>query len=463
MRKYFIKYIILSLILVSVACDDILDTAPKNELSTELGLQDISGVRAVLIGAYDQLQNTGMYGRDLVVIPELLADNMRIALQNTNRLTGQAVNQERAHVANWQSGYDLINRTNLVIDFADDTQDGTQEEKDDLKGQAFFLRALAYHDLVKAYARNPLFTNGFDLGVPLRLTSFGGLGEDDFPARSTVAEVYAQIESDLQEAIGLLTNDNGPYFATQVAAKALLARVYLYQGRWSEAAGLADEAINESGLSLEPGASYINIFSGGSESLFAVRFLAGESLGPNSALSAFYISSGDAVLRQDMIDQFDPADLRANLLLTEVQGPETVTKTTKFNNYNGGQGLDDVPVLRLSELFLIRAEANFESGGSIGDTPLNDLNAIRERAGLAPAVSITDVGDILQERRIELAFEGHRFWDLKRKGLDIPKGVAAIDCSSECSIDNDDYRVVAAIAQRELDTNNNLVQNPDYD
>lgn len=472
--KKILKALLVLPFLMFGACDDILDTEPDNLISDESALSDLAGAVAVLNGAYDRLQNINYYGRDLVVIPELLADNMRIAIQNTNRLVPESVNQERAHMVNWNICYDLINRVNNIIVRIDNIADATQAQKNQIKGESLFLRALGHFDLVRVYGRNPRFLQANQdgdpvvntLGVPVRLQPFSQLDASSYPARNTVVEVYQRIVTDLTDAIALLDNSRAPFYASKVAAKALLARVHLYQGNWAQAATLANEAITESGLTLASQANYAQIFSNvtasNPEAIFSITFVQGESLGVNNALSAFYVTAGDAVLREDMIDQFENDDVRGDLLQTVVKGPETVTKTLKFNSYGGQQGIDNIPVIRLSELYLIRAEANFENNSSIGASPLADINAIHTRAGLPALAGPVTIDDILQERRLELAFEGHRFFDLVRRGLDVTKGTPGVDCTSECSIPNGNYRIVAAIAQAELDANQNLRQNPQY-
>ena len=195
-----------------------------------------------------------------------------------------------------------------------------------------------------------------------------------------------------------------------------------------------------------------------------------ESLGNNNSIAVLYVLSpdgsgyGDAVVRQNFLDALETGDIRGDSIQQSTKSGEVVNWTLKFNSYGGSIGEDNIPIIRLSELYLNRAEALAELGGAANEnSALEDLNAIRNRAGLADASSSGTalVQDILNERRIELAFEGHRFFDLKRRGLDIPKGNTVDDCVT-CTIPYSDYRVVAAIQQAELDVNPNLVNNPGY-
>lgn len=474
MKKY---KIILAALVISVgfsSCEDWLETQPEQSISEELAFSTPETASAVMLGGYTGMFAQAYYGRDMIIAPELLADNAKISLTNSNRLLGESTNDERSHVGDqafWTACYDVINRVNLVLANIESTPGLSQATIAQFRGESYFLRGLVYFDLARVYARNPNFLiNNFDLGAPILLTPFDGLDEDAYPARATVDEVYNQAKSDLNQAIALLGNSNQPFRASQVAAKALLSRVHLYLQEWQQAADLATEAINEAGFGLTSQANYFDIFTDDSEALFSLRITINESLGNNNSIAVLYIQSpdgtgyGDAVIRQNFLDAFEAGDIRGDSIRADVKDGEPVNYTLKFNSYGGSVGEDNIPIIRLSEVYLNRAEALAELGGAANETAaLQDLNAIRNRAGLPDATSSGNalIQDILDERRIELAFEGHRFFDLKRRGLDIPKGNPVDDCVT-CTIPYSDYRVVAAIQQAELDVNPNLVNNPGY-
>lgn len=471
MRRNII-HIILLFCIVLTSCNDWLETEPEQSISEDLAFSTPETAMAVVIGAYTALYDRGYYGRDFIAAPELLADNLKVTVANTGRLNTHSTNDERSHVgdaAMWTAAYTLINRANLVLANISSVSGMSDEEKEQIRGEMLFLRALTYFDLLRSYSRNPGYqVDGFDLGVPLLLTPFDGLDDDAFPSRETTGVVYDQVKADFNESITLMDNSNGPFFGSQVAAKALLSRVHLYLGEWQDAVDMATEAITESGLTLEDGDTYESIFSSDSEAIFSVRITANESVdGNNNSLAVLYTRDengagyGDAVLRENFKDQFESGDKREALTIDADHDGEAVTYTLKFYSYGGQIGVDNVPVIRLSELYLNRAEANAELGNT--SSAQDDLNAIRSRAGLGDITSTgaTLIQDILDERRVELAFEGHRFFDLKRRGLDIPKGNSVDDCIT-CTILYEDYRVVAAIDQGELDVNSNLVNNPGY-
>lgn len=473
MKKYKIILVALVASISFSSCEDWLETQPEQSISEELAFSTPETARAVMLGGYTGMFAQAYYGRDMIIAPELLADNAKIALANSGRLLGESTNDERSHIGDqafWTACYNVINRVNLILANIESTPGLSTAEIEGLRGESYFLRGLVYFDLARVYARNPNFLeNNFDLGVPILLTPFNGLDEDAFPARATVNEVYNQSKSDLNQAIALLGNTNQPFRANQVAAKAILSRVHLYLQEWQDAADLATEAINESGLTLTPQADYFDIFTDDSEALFSLRITINESLGNNNSISVLYVLSpdgsgyGDAIVRQNLLDAFEAGDIRRDSIQTTTRNGQVVENALKFNSYGGSIGEDNIPVIRLSEVYLNRAEALAELGGANETAALADLNAIRNRAGLPNAASTgaTLIQDILDERRIELAFEGHRFFDLKRRGLAIPKGNPIDDCVT-CTIQYSDYRVVAAIQQAELDVNPNLVNNPGY-
>ena len=472
--KKFLKFPISLLIAIALAfgaCQDLLDTEPRQQLAAEEALEDFNGVSAVITGVYNELQGARLYGRNEVVIADVLSDNLRLTRNSRDILLAAQNNEPRANIDSWEVYFPMIISLNNALAAVDNIIDGTEAQKDQIKGEAHFLRALAYHNLVRTYGREPgqfVSVEGqpFDLGVPIITTPVSKLGDIGLPERATVAANYAQIEQDLSEAIELLGNGGGdfPFVANQIAAQALLARVLLYQQKWAQAAQAATEAIAASPVGLS--ANYQEIFSEDAESLFALEFGEIDANGLSQFLVLQNNAGGDGILRQDFLNNIEPGDLRfvsgpgaESMLLQTVNGTERVTYSLKYNNWQGADGADNVPVIRLSEMYLVRAEANLENGSSIGASPQDDLDAIRSRAGLPTVVATLD--NLLKERRMELLLEGHRFYDLKRRGLPIPKGVDGVDCTS-CMIPYEDFRLVNEILEAELDANPNLVDNPGY-
>lgn len=470
------KIILLSVTVLLSSCEKWLETSPRDSIPSDQAVSTIENLSSVLVSCYDALQGEEYYGRDFLVKPEVLADNCRITIANTNRFVNEYNNQEGAHMDCWQISYTLIGRTNHIITNIDKV-DGEKSLKDRIKGQALFLRALAYHDLVRSYSREPdFFVDDFDLGVPEITVPFDGtIDTTTFPRRDKVVNNYNFIEKDLMTAFILLdNNDEGlaPFEVSSLAVKGLLSRVYLYQRKWEDAHLAATFVINNSGKELEKG-DYLDIFRDQSESIFSIYYTIAEALTFESLQSIYTriddgfrddegygndngAGYGDVVPTESLLDCYEDGDKRVAVFRKVIKGGQKVLWSEKFNGYGGAFGVDYIPVLRLSEMLLTRAEA-YSNIPELESLALDDLNDLREARGLIR----TDLSgeslkaEIAKQRRVELAFEGHRFFDLKRKGIDIDKGDGVI-------LEYANYKMVARIPIRETDLNDNLDQNPEY-
>lgn len=509
MKRIYNLFVAVALLFLSASCEDLIDTEQEGVLSPEEALSSFDLTSANLVSAYNAMQATSIYGRDFVVIPELLADNAYVALVNSGRLLGQANNNPGAHMGNWGTAYVGIDACNRVIQRSEEPFEDIipQYAIDNMRAEALFLRALYYFDLLRVYAYNPQHAwGGFTDGVPLVLEPFDD--EVILYARSSVGEVYTQIEADLNEAISLFQdidldddgeidinqiNEGSNYRADKVAAFGLLSRVHLYQGNWQQSEASCDSVIELfDGIGLAVGAdSYGAMFQAPSvvdgnsvptggvsgENIFYLSMGADDDLGVNTALGSIYnptqqgdivISNGEGGMLElmetywslgDESRTFNPASGAGILVSSDTRGPETVFWTRKFTGTSIGTA-DDIPVIRLSEIYLNRAEARYEQGNAVGAQ--DDINLIRESRGI-PEVNFTAATGpallqvILNERRIELCFEGHRFFDLVRRGLSIPKGREGAN-----GIPADDFRIINRVPQREIDINPNLTQNPGY-
>ena len=264
-------------------------------------------------------------------------------------------------------------------------------------------------------------------------------------ARSSVSEVYAQAISDLTEAETKLPDDNG-FFADKAAAAGMLARIYLQKLDYANAANAANRAIDYAlniGKDLTP--SYADAFpttdGNTSEDIFATQITA--SSGYN-AFQDFYSANGrgDITINDNHLALYEPGDDRLNIFYNSGGS----VYCGKFDYLYG-----NVHILRMAELYLIRAEANFRLGTATGAEPLDDINKIRQRVNLDP-YSIEDLtlDKILLERKLELAFEGGGLNDAKRLQTDI----ALTTWNAP--------ELVFPIPLREIRVNPNLTQNDGY-
>ncbi|SNS35512.1 Starch-binding associating with outer membrane [Belliella buryatensis] len=469
-----------ALTVASSSCSDLLDTEPRQSLTTQIAFADAEGYQSLLFSAYGGLRGFGVYGQTLIVAPDVMADNLRI-IANTGRYIGQEQNADRAHIGLWGTGYfSTINDTNIIIDAIDDPDlPGSQALKNRVKGEALAIRALLYHNHAKVYGYEPgREVNGWNLTTILRTTPTLGFSNADFRARVTNTELYAQMEADLLAAIPLLptaaVGSSGVYRISKGAAEALLARIYLYGGKNAEAAAMASQAMTTFGLGndgsglLTP-ANYVSAFSTAPnpESIFEVEIRAVDWSGVDGvnnsvcSLVANVFPSAQFILTatQDLLDKYEEGDVRRNTWIqtTRTGSPEVVFRSAKWLGHKG-DFLENLPIMRASELYLTRAEARQKTGDNAGARA--DINALRSRRGLGPVAADLSgnalFNKIMDERRIELVLEGHRFFDLKRNGMPITKGGRFED------LPYNDYRLLAPLPLAQLQLNELLVDNPGY-
>ncbi|MEZ5042413.1 MAG: RagB/SusD family nutrient uptake outer membrane protein [Saprospiraceae bacterium] len=464
MKAYRIKLFTLVVGLSLFSCnEDFLNLEPYQSVDLETAIQTISDYKAAVLGTYSGLQSSNYYGRYFVLVPDVMSDNVKQNSQaNRAALYSDFDTDANDGIASgmWNTIYNTIARANTAINAKAEIPDAVKADRDQLVGEAYTLRALAHFDLVRMFAQHYGFTAANDHpGVPV-VTVFD---KDAKPSRNTVKEVYTQIVADLNTAIGLLTQDPGSSRISKMAAKALLARVYLYMGEYALAEAQANDVITNSKYSLLSTDNYVAAWSGrnSSESIFEISFSEVDDNG-SDALGRMYIVQGygDYLPAGDLIQLIPEGDVRLGLFKEDsnLSGEYGMVRVDK---YPDPTVQNSTPVIRLSEVYLIRAEARARTGNEPGAR--EDLDAIRLRGlpSLAPSTASGQelIDAILTERRIELMFEGQRLWDLMRT----KQGVNRINCTnSTCKVDYPDNRFVSPIPQGELDANENMTQNPGF-
>jgi len=409
MKKYILILSISAVFFVS--CDKKLNLLPRQSVAEEIALNSDANVKKVLNGAYDALSSGSLYGGNVLLYSELLGANGEIRWEGTfnqpREIWQKAILTTNSFVtATWNQAYYAINIANNVLSGISVVNSADQNR---VKGEAEFIRGSVYFELVKLYAKPYSAGNTTtNPGVPLVLAPTREINQSSYVARSTVEQTYAQIIADLTDAENLLPNTNGVY-ATKAAAGAMLSRVYLQMARYADARDAANRAITAAtGKSLT--ATYAAAFNNATNSteyIFAMQVSALD--GANNmhlywSIPAFGGRDGDVSIQPSHLALYDPVDARRALFYTSAG----VTRSGKFQfQYR------NVPIIRLAELYLTRAEANFRLGTSVGATPVQDINRTIQRAGLLPLAVVT-LNDILLERRLELAHEGHRIHDIKR-------------------------------------------------
>jgi hypothetical protein len=457
--KNYINIFLITLTLSVFSCQDVLDIEPAQSLSVAESLSDFNGLQTALFGAYDGLQNVSYYGRDFVVNPEVGGENVYISINNSNRflINYQYIfNSFQTDGDFWNQGYAVILSVNNIINSIEGIPDGTVEDKNQVLGEALFLRALVHFDLTREFCAPYAEGTGANTGIPIMLEA-----AISTPPRNTLAEVYTQVIADLTQAKGLMNQDLGAFRAGLNATNALLARVALYQGNNAEAEARATDVIN-AGYTLTPGAGLPAFFAstGNSEEIWSLKTAPDETAGSNN-LGQIYNPQGygDIRVTSDIRDSYEAGDLRTALYYLSTDGEYY---NGKFLGEEGVPGLVSTKIFRLAEMYLIRAEARAKQSNFTGATA--DVDVIRQRAGLAVLASDVDLEGVLIEKNREFAFEGHRTFDLWRNGKPLVRVQAntGLELPAPAFIAADSYLRVYPIPQAELDVNPEIVQASGY-
>ena len=431
-----------------VACDEQLDILPQQSIDESIALSTPQNVRAALIGAYDGLADNDVWGGGQH-LSELFADNGEQIWAGTfeepEQIFVKTILVQNGDVERfWTESYETINRANNVLEGLSVLDPA---EADQVEGEAKFIRAAVYFDLVNLFGKT--WQDGdpnSNPSIPLLLSPTRQIDESSNVSRNSVGEVYTQILADLNDAKALLPETNGG-LATTYAASALISRVYLMQGLFEVAVSEADRVITMGGFELV--ANYADAFnqSGNtSEDIFAIEVTSQD--GVNDFIT-FYSAQerggrGDIDITEAHLAEYEAGDTRRDLFYVDDLG---IPRTGKWVPNASQDG--NINIIRLAEMYLTRSEARFLAGDLAGAA--EDINLIRARAGLAPiAPADLTLDIILQERKLELMFEGHLFRDSKRNQQNI----------GGLSFDSD--ALIYPVPQRELDANTNLVQNPGY-
>jgi starch-binding outer membrane protein, SusD/RagB family len=451
-----IKSICLLSIVLLISCD-VLDQEPEQLISDSQAITSLNSATAALNGAYSQIQ--GVYQGRIQRLSDVSADvSQSIGTWDFYReMDTYGVSPDNTELLDlWTFLYRGINQTNNLIESVPNIL-ATQNQKDNILGQALFIRALCHFDAVRVWG-------GGALGVPILLTPSRGINENSFPARASLTATYQQVKDDLTQALALLPEDqtnnaNTRGRATKSAARALLSRVHLYLGEWATAEARATEVITNPKFALVT--PYNTIFSGDdtNESILEVQFNSADQ----SALRFWYVPGalggrGELAAHDDFYNSFATSDVRRTMF-----GRDDVVGVWYPSKYIRAGNIDDGHVLRIAEMYLIRAEARAQAGNPSGAE--SDLNAVRNRAGLPNYDSSTDIpllNAIERERKWEFFAEGHTFFDLVRTGraLTVLQNVTRKN-GPPVSVGNA-QRLVMPIPRREIDANPNMVQNPGY-
>jgi hypothetical protein len=474
MRNFNKIYILTILTLFATSCSDLLDTEPRQSISVEGALTSPEVLNGLLIDSYDAYQGLGRLGSAWFVQPEIMADNFT---RNINRGTfgAQYNNTLGAHMGAW-GNYNTLLSLNVVLEGADVLAPR-------VVGEAHALRALSYFYLMNVYAYMPtaIVADQNEGGVPLITDAVLSLDDITLPARAPISDVYDFMLSDIATAISLLDNTGTKARFTRAGALALGSRIALYGGKWDLAATYAQGAIDSGLARLSTSAAYANDWATAvhPEALWYLEFQNNENQGPNESMHSIYIS-GPTLLHANYAGNGDftpsaeilrivgsnPGDVRNGIFKPQSAAgranPIGRIEMHKFQGNTGQPNTDNIPVFRMSEMYLNLAEAQYHNNNIPAAQAALQLIKRRNYSDLSLTVTTTGpelLLEILNERRLELIGEGHRFWDLKRYGRVNNK--TAADLTGEL-IEFTDVRVLAPLPSGDLNLNPNLINNPGY-
>jgi len=461
--KTYKKILLILITGFTLSCSEsFLELPLQQSVENAEALTNLEDFQSSITGIYNEISGSEYYGRYMMLIPDVMADDVKQNAQ-ANRIEDYAEHIVRVSDGDalnlWTTMYGAINATNLIINSDVDVPNSVIDEQNHIIGEAYALRGQIYFDMVRFFAQHYTFTpDASHLGIPIVLT-FDPTRE---PSRNSVKEVYDQIIMDMTEAIDLMNTDSrsgNSNTLSSLSVKALLARVYLYKEDWTNAEDMATDVITSGEYSLISNGNYYDLWTqdNSSESIFEISMTEADNRG-GQGIAGLYLPQafGDYLPANDVFSLYTAGDARLSTF--------EVIDQLRMIKYPDVNGFDNTKVIRLAEMYLIRAEARAEIGTNISGAQ-DDLDVVRQR-GLPSVPDSAETGEALKDaiflqRRLELAFEGQRLWDLMRKKMDIVR----TDCTSQkCLIPYASDTVILPIPQDETDVNPNLAQeqNPGY-
>jgi hypothetical protein len=467
--KLFILSFAGSLLFLSSCKKEFLELKPYDQVSLDVAITNESDMQTALNGAYASLRTSDLFNRTLPLVGDLMADNVSIAIENSNRY-GNELNYNYLSTSEnplgvWTAAYSSILALNNIINSEVPSTAATMQ----MKGEALTMRALLYFYLVRLYGQ-PFTVDPNAAGVPIVLEYDPALK----PARSKVSEVYTQIDKDLTDAFNsMTTTDGNSSYVTKYAARALQAKVAMTKGDWATAKTAALDVVTNGGYSLAPASQYLAYWANpvpGTNKVETIFEISSDAVnnGGNTSLPYFYDQNGygDAFAVDALYNLYSPTDVRKGWMIPTDRGGQSIYAVNKYPNTNNPSDKDDIKIIRYAEVLLIFAESYARTGDEAN--ALVRLNQVAKQRDPAFA-GYTSTGqalidNIILERRKELAFEGDRYWDLAR----LKQNIVRINLNNNypsntpLTLPASSPKRIWPIPQDEVDANDNIVQNPGY-
>ena len=488
MKTIYTILVISGISLGMVSCEGFLDKYPTDAVAASKALVTIYDAGVAANGLYTSLKYYTVYGRYFAEMGDMRADNLYPRKLNGTSSAIYTLDYEphsNSYFSLWNAYYTTIMKANTLIqniETLEVTSDSDIATKNDYLGQAYAVRALCYFDIARLYGYPYLYDNGASLGAVPILTPVAP-SESRVP-RETVAQTYSRILDDLTNALGLLSKEKNLGHFNYWAAKLLQARVFLYKGDYPNAYSAAKEVITDSPYRYVPNTEYLAYWGkeGDDESVLELLVSAEGDIDSDGGFGALYhflwfgeSNSGASIIptkKWRNLFANTPNDVRAQMIAYD--DPKTGMKKTgeywlkKFiGNQDRGYTFrrNNPRVLRITEAYLIAAEAGMETNAP---DAASFLNIIRKRADpTAQDIPVT-LDAIQTERQKEFIGEGHRFFDVMRRGGTITRDMSidehdyAGTSAYKSSFSWDYYKVVLPISKSERSIYPELQQNPGY-
>lgn len=474
------------------SCSDFLDVVPTNSIDANQSIKTAADAQVIIRGLMSKMASGSYYGRNFPLYGDTKGGDITITSQGRGYDYLYVFNHSKNtnnYSSIWSQGYHCIAQVNnLLSEIEKLKSNGSTENFDNSIGQALTARAIIYFDLVRLYGE-PYNENKTALGVPITLTR---LEIEDQLGRNTVEENYTQILKDLKDSEVLLPKTKTDGFLGYYANKAVQARAYLYMDDFPNALKAAEEVITSNKFQLYQNSQWVSSWASefGSESIFELGIypkegdLGNSSLGayyrrrgnPNTTIAAGYFTASTGFI--NLLNQ-DIADVRKGIMSYDeisntrfgtcykYSGSTTLAGDKKTPSNNTAV---NIKVIRLSEIYLIAAEAALRSSTPDLEKASSYLNDIRKRSpNLIPSTAATVTLDmIIDERSKELFTEGHRFFDMMRlnKSITFDDNLASVSTiHREKTIDRTFYKTLLPIPLGETDANKVIKkqQNPGYE
>ena len=462
MKKIIILATVLSSLISTVSCSDDF-TDPKlqqNDIIEDTPITTLGQLETFMNGTYALMRSQYYYGCNYIVFGEVRGSDEMYSTGSSGRymtVSQFTMNATDSYASDtWKRIYRVISNANIVINAT--LTDGTSEEKiNEIKSQAYAIRALAYFDLIKLFGQK--YTQDKNLGVPLILDNTNNPASFAV-SRATLEECYAQIESDFQQAYEKsVHNLDVKQTLTKGAIAGLMSRYYLYKEDYKNVYKYASEVTGHY-APIDKGLYVTSWRIEGLNSIFELAYGVAGAIGTSGVGYIFSLDGyANTRINPSLVSAYDPDDIRAKIKKDNKDKTGMLRQNSSKNaTYMEGKypvltGESNQKLVRYEEIALNQVEAILMGGGGSNDEALELINGIRAQRGIMPLTTLT-MDDLKEERRKELVGEGFRVWDLLRWN----KTLTRTDLTGEqdITLPVGDYRLAFPIPQAEIDNNSGI-------